>query len=259
MSVCKTGPGYRTQVRLLAASYNIHCCVGMDGCRDVSRIAEVIRETGAQIVGLQEVISHSDNEVSQMTHLAELTGFSAIPGPTIYREDSHYGNIVLTRWPVLHVRRMSLNVSRREPRGAVDILLDVMGHQVRVITTHLGLKRAERLRQVRKLLEFLEEPVGDCVVLLGDINEWAPWRLSLRSLHQHFGKIPHLATFPTPCPILALDRIWVKPRMALEELRVHDSDLARSASDHLPVVAEIVMGQALNSDSSTVDCDPAIP
>jgi len=227
--------------RLLAASYNIHCCVGTDGCRDVERIAEVIRETGAQIVGLQEVISHSGQEVSQMAHLSELTGLTAIPGPTIYRKNSHYGNVMLTGWPILRVRRMSLNVSRREPRGAVDVLLDVLGQKIRVITTHLGLKRRERLRQVKKLLTFLDQPNADCMILLGDINEWVPWRLALRSLHQHFGRTPDLPTFPTRYPVLALDRIWIKPQTALKALRVHDSSLARSASDHLPVVAEVAM------------------
>lgn len=225
----------------VAATYNIHSCVGADGCRDARRIAEVIRETGAQIVGLQEVISRSGDTLCEMTRLADLTGLTAIPGPTLYRENGRYGNVILTGWPVLHVRRMSLNVSRREPRGAVDVLLDIEGAQVRVITTHLGLRRGERLRQARKLLTFLEEPMGDCVLLLGDINEWAPWRLSLRSLHQHFGRIPDLPTFPTRCPILALDRIWVKPKGVLKELRVHDSDLAREASDHLPVVAEMTI------------------
>ena len=224
---------------MLAASYNIHCCVGTDGCRDVTRVAQVIQETGARIVGLQEVISHSNNETSQMARLADLTDLVAIPGPTIYRTESHYGNVLLTGWPILNVRRMSLNVSRREPRGAVDVLLDVHGHRVRVITTHLGLRRSERLRQVKKLLTFLDKPSADCVVLLGDINEWIPWRLSLRTLHQHFGRIPDLATFPTRRPLLALDRIWVKPQVVLKELRVHDTSLARSASDHLPVVAEI--------------------
>jgi len=41
----------------MVASFNIHACVGRDRRRDVDRIAEVIRELNADIVGLQEVDS----------------------------------------------------------------------------------------------------------------------------------------------------------------------------------------------------------
>jgi endonuclease/exonuclease/phosphatase family metal-dependent hydrolase len=39
--------------------------------------------------------------------------------------------------------------------------------------------------------------------------------------------------------VFALDRIWASPRSILREIRVHRSTLARRASDHLPIVAEI--------------------
>ena len=41
--------------RFRAVSCNIHRCVGLDGRQDTGRVAEVIRELGADIVGLQEV------------------------------------------------------------------------------------------------------------------------------------------------------------------------------------------------------------
>ena len=36
------------QVRL--ASYNVHNCIGMDNVRDYQRIANIIRQTGADVV-----------------------------------------------------------------------------------------------------------------------------------------------------------------------------------------------------------------
>jgi endonuclease/exonuclease/phosphatase family metal-dependent hydrolase len=50
----KDGP---SEYRFRAVSYNIHRCVGMDGRQDPGRVAEVIRELDADIVGLQEVDS----------------------------------------------------------------------------------------------------------------------------------------------------------------------------------------------------------
>ncbi len=54
-----------------ALSYNIHECVGWDGRRDPCRIADVIKESRADIVGLQEVHSESDGRVEshQMNYL----------------------------------------------------------------------------------------------------------------------------------------------------------------------------------------------
>src|SRR5205823_1082208 len=40
---------------LKVATYNIHRCVGIDGRYDPARIARVLKEIGADIVGLQEV------------------------------------------------------------------------------------------------------------------------------------------------------------------------------------------------------------
>jgi len=60
-----------------------------------------------------------------------------------------------------------------------------------------------------------------------------------RWLHEHFGESPAHATFPSPLPLLALDRIWSSPASLLRRVRVHRSRLARRASDHLPLVARL--------------------
>ena len=39
-------------------SYNIHHAVGQDGILDLERIAKVIEDSGAEIIGLQEVDNH---------------------------------------------------------------------------------------------------------------------------------------------------------------------------------------------------------
>jgi hypothetical protein len=57
-------------------------------------------------------------------------------------------------------------------------------------------------------------------------------------------------SFPSRWPLLALDRVWVRPRPSLLALKAHRSPLAAKASDHLPVKA-IVATQNLRSDVST--------
>jgi endonuclease/exonuclease/phosphatase family metal-dependent hydrolase len=227
--------------RLRVVSYNIHECVGRDRRRDPGRVADVLREIDADVVGLQEVDARPGlgTESMQMQYLADALGLHAIAGPTIQRDDGHYGNALLTRRPVLDVRKIDLTVYRREPRGAIDADLDVDGTVVRVIVTHLGLLPGERRIQVRRLLDAMREGENRLVVLCGDINEWFAIGRPLRWLHARLGFSRAIPTFPTLFPVFALDRVWVSPRTALAGIRPHATAGARIASDHLPLTADI--------------------
>lgn len=226
---------------LSVASYNIHRCVGVDGRYDPLRIARVIQELGADVVGLQEVHSRvsEDRQAHQLDFLAAATGLRAIAGPTLYRPDGHYGNALLTNATILVVRPFDLSIPGREPRGGIDAEIDIAGENLRVVVVHLGLSPAERRLQVKRLLSILANEPTRLLVMLGDINEWRPRAHSLRQLRAYFGDAPAPRTFPTRLPLFALDRIWTKPREALLKVQVFTSPLARLASDHFPVTATI--------------------
>ena len=229
-----------------AASYNIHQGVGPDGRRDDRRIVQVLQNLDAGIIGLQEVDSQTgENEIFQLRYLTRETDFKAVAGPTLRRQDSDFGNVLLTRYKILEVRNVDLSVSRREPRGAIDVDLNIGGAIVRVIVTHLGLSGRERRRQTNMLSNLVAERRDtNMVVVLGDLNEWHPYGRSLRSMARHFGKSARLRTFPSWMPLFALDRIWVWPGQALVETKVHRRTPARSASDHLPIQAKITTAYA---------------
>src|SRR6185503_13669853 len=97
-----------TPGHLRVASYNIHECVGSDGRRDPGRIAAVLREIDADIIGLQEVYARpgATSESMQMQFLASTLGHHAVAGTTLLRAGGEYGNAILTRRPVLDVRRV---------------------------------------------------------------------------------------------------------------------------------------------------------
>jgi endonuclease/exonuclease/phosphatase family metal-dependent hydrolase len=224
------------------ATYNVHKCVGLDRRRDPARTAAVIRELEADIVGLQEVYHRFDgtHQSAQMDFLAKETGYEAVPGPTIKLPNGQYGNVLLTRWPVIKKREIDLCFTCREPRGALETILAVHRHKVRVIVTHLGLARAERRHQIAQMIEYLgEETLAQLTVLVGDLNEWLPVSRGLHQIHRRLGRSPGLMSFPSWWPLLALDRIWVRPKEAIKTMRVHSTKLSRRASDHLPVVAEL--------------------
>lgn len=222
---------------LRVATYNVHSGVGTDGRCDPARIARVINELSADVVALQEVESrHGD--LDTLEFLSRQTGMTALPGPTLLRTVGDYGNALLTRLSVLELRRIDLGFPGREPRGAIDAVLQAGWARLRVIATHLGLRPAERRHQIETLLARLGDDPGP-TVLMGDLNEWFLWGRPLRHLHAHFGETPAPATFPAGLPLFALDRLWVQPLRCLRRLRVHRSPLARVASDHLPLAATI--------------------
>lgn len=237
-------PGLR---RIAIGSYNIHSCVGLDWRRSPSRIAEVLKELDCDIYALQEVDNEPGDEQDseQLEYLSNAMDMAAVPGLRIVRHSGAYGNALLTRFPVISVHRHDLSYGRwLEPRGALDVELDVGGRALRVIATHLGLSRSERRFQWRQLLAAIAtSPPDHPTVVLGDMNEWFPRSATLGDANKILGKALAPPEFPSFAPFLSLTRIWVRPVQAIVSLQVHRTQLSRWASDHLPLRAIIDVEQ----------------
>jgi len=233
---------------LRVATYNVHACVGRDGRYDPARVATVIGELDADVVGLQEFTYPASVALETRTPvvLTALDRYECALGPTRQRTRHTgmecFGNALLTRRPIIEIHRLDLSMERREPRGALAATIDVGGAPLHLLAAHLGLRIHERRFQVRQILDYLDS-VGDRpVVVFGDFNDWLPGRSAAHVLDRRLGRPPRPATFPVAWPVVALDRIWVQPRRTLRRISVHATPMARLASDHLPVVAEIDAG-----------------
>lgn len=228
---------------LTLASYNIHRCYGRDGRYDPARIRQVLRELDAQIIALQEVELLHDAP-GLLDFFCEDSPWKVIQGITLTRDSGHYGNALLTALPIHSLHRIDLSQPGREPRGALHLRLESETGLLELITTHLGLRPAERRSQIQQLLGVLENcsapsNEADMMVLMGDLNEWFLWGRPLRWLHRHFPHSPAPATYPSCCPLLALDRIWVNPGQRLVETKAVSNRLTRVASDHLPLISRV--------------------
>jgi endonuclease/exonuclease/phosphatase family metal-dependent hydrolase len=223
---------------LTVATYNIHSAVGRDARHAPERVAGVLDEIDADIVALQEVPLGGAGTVNVLDYLTRKTGLFGAEGLTMTTNGRRYGNAVLSRFPIQALRTLDLSFGGREPRSALDADVLCHGRLVRVVATHLGLKAAERRRQVQKLLQAFDTPDMP-VILMGDLNEWFLWGRSLRWLVSHFERVPAPRTFPAFLPLFSLDRIWFHPAGLLTSVYAHASPLARMASDHLPLVARI--------------------
>jgi len=221
---------------LVVASYNIHRGVGLDRRLDLDRVASVIAEIGAEIVGLQEVLD------DQLAWLAAALGMTLVMGEVRALGAGTYGNAVLTRLPVLAARGCDLSHGAREPRGALRVDLGLDGNPgLHVFNCHFGLAFGERRAQMALLTEFIR--LSRCVgprVVMGDFNEWHRGPVT-RGLRREFASPMRRLrrTHPAVLPLFKLDRIYWDAELEGDEVHVHRSRLARMASDHLPVVARL--------------------
>lgn len=237
-STAETADGVMT-----VASYNVHKCVGTDGRFDPERIIEVIQEIGPDVIALQE----ADKRFGERSGLLDLSRLrreaGLMPVPVVAGPKSHgwRGNVLLFREGIVRdVHQVAL--PGLEPRGALVAEIDLEGKAgLRVIAAHLGLLRWARRQQADVILDLLQNRAERPTLLMGDFNEW---RLgpgsALTRLEPVFGPLPPpIPSFPARLPVLSLDRIMANRAGLIADLTVHDTPLARLASDHLPLTARL--------------------
>lgn len=111
-SVAATGKG--KEVNLKVMSFNIHHGEGLDGELDIKRTAKVMKDTGAEIIGIQEVDrfygDRSDFQ-DQARKLAKLLGYHYVFGanlnlePETSNKNRQYGTAVCNRQVKRHSYR----------------------------------------------------------------------------------------------------------------------------------------------------------
>ncbi|MBN9458410.1 MAG: endonuclease/exonuclease/phosphatase family protein [Bosea sp.] len=246
----------------LVASYNVHKCVGVDGRFDPERIARVIAEIGADVVALQEADKRFGERhgLLDLAWLEQETGLLPVPLGNATRAHGWHGNVVLFRRGVVRdVHQVTL--PGLEPRGALVVDLDLEdGAALRIVAAHLGLLRRSRSQQARRLIEIMQSREERPTLLLGDLNEWRLGeRSSLNELVPAFHTLPvPVPSFPSGLPLLALDRIIANRPEILSDVEVHDTPLARTASDHLPIKAYVDPSLPALSLPAAQDTDAAI-
>jgi endonuclease/exonuclease/phosphatase family metal-dependent hydrolase len=227
-------------------TYNIHAARGLDmrarsGGKPerLAKIAEVIRSADPHIVALQEVdVGRTrSGEIDQAADLAEMLGMNMHFVPCIEEGREHYGIATLSRLPFLEARQIRLPQRHdREPRCALVTRHTWDGGELEMINTHLSILFRERPGQVAAIAA---EMVGEALVIAGDFN-MTPWSAAYKTLARGLKTATRFArTWPAPAPVVPIDHILFRGRLELLQGGAWTGGGARSASDHLPVVAEL--------------------
>lgn len=227
-------------------SYNIHHGVGLDEVLDLKRIAQIIKETQANIIGLQEVdrfYGARSEFKDQAKELATLLNCDYHYAPNVKKSAEHpddesheYGIATFSRYPILSTKHILLESFGQEQRGVLKVTIDVEGETVSVYNTHLCLDSDNRYAQMTELIDMIsDDPYPS--ILLGDFNA-QPESDAITLLREQtdlidtFEHISPAFTIPSNQPNRRIDYIFTSSSIKSENQTVIQTE----ASDHLPIL-----------------------
>ena len=238
-------------MKLRLVSYNIHKCIGgVDRRYEPERTAEVLRKLDADILLLQEVDagvprSRGDNQTEVLGDLVGMRYRTWYPNVDV-RGGGQYGNAILSRYPIIESSNIDLTWRFKKRRSALHSVLrvrhDDVDRTVHVFNMHLGLARFERRIQLTKFLDshpFANLHHETPIVVGGDLNDVYGGLSELLRPSGFRGIERRPLTFPAWGPVRPLDAIFVRGNMDFMKLTRCESELAKRASDHRPLVAEV--------------------
>lgn len=164
-------------------------------------------------------------------------------------QHGHYGNALLSRYPILSSENEDVSDHRFERRGLLHsvVKMPAWKRNLHCICVHLSLHEGGRRRQLDAIATRLETLADKRlpIIIAGDFNDWR--QRASRILEDSLGMTEvsvaapggrHQRTFPSVLPVFRLDRIYVRGFKVLRT-QVHRGPPWSLLSDHLAVSAEL--------------------
>ena len=221
----------------------------MDRRVSPSRIAEVLRDIDADIVALQEVVGAGPSGSGQAEEIGAALGMGWVMAPVRHLRKHLFGNVIMSRFPVVHHTQYDLSWRTCEERACQRADLDLGdGRLVHIYNVHLGTAVLERRYQAPRLAAFVHDHrVTGPKIILGDFNEWMRGLATQdaeRALQQHrHPRAPAAAAHLSRLlPCLHLDHIYYEGHVEVRSVELPRTRRALMASDHLPLVANLRVG-----------------
>lgn len=238
-------------MRLL--SYNIHKGIGgRDRKYRLERVIDIIEQENPDIICLQEV----DRQVARSRHddQAKILAEYFSVADSLYQLNVHlrtggYGNLVLSRWKFRSHHQISIRRKMKKPRGAQLVVVDTPEGHLHLVHWHLGLAERERHWQVQHLLthHLFRESHHLPTLIVGDFNDWRNMLCEGQLAQNGFGQvtapISRFRSFPAYMAVGSLDKAFCRGDLTIRHARIVRTAAARRASDHLPLVIDLHLGE----------------
>ncbi|NKB34020.1 MAG: EEP domain-containing protein [Pseudomonadales bacterium] len=235
---------------------NIHKGFSLGNRRfTLQRIRDNLRETGSNIVFLQEVIGEHEKhreaiadwpESNQFEYLADTVWDHYAYGKNAIYQHGHHGNAILSELPFSFYNNFDISTLPVSQRG---ILHGQLENNVHLLCVHLGLFELERRRQLDKLLHYIDEQIDKDapLILAGDFNDWR--KTAHKRIKAEWGMVEagelfanNVAnTFPAVLPVLPvlpMDRIYLRG-FSVTGFEVMANSCWRQISDHCAVQTDL--------------------
>jgi endonuclease/exonuclease/phosphatase family metal-dependent hydrolase len=246
-------PGPPAVVRVMV--YNIHAGKDAAGVDNLAGVAELVRDSRADLALLQEVDqgTRRSGNVDQPAVLAARTGFHVAFGSALDYDGGEYGVAILSRWPIVADTLIHLPVEppqqrsggSHEPRGALRTEVTAPWGRMIVFTTHLDASgpdtyRRQEGRTVSALVADARRS-NPLVMIGGDFNA-TPESLAqqelrgsgLRDAYAECGRGEGF-TYPADSPVKRIDYLFLTGGMTCARAEVIETKV----SDHRPVIIEV--------------------
>jgi endonuclease/exonuclease/phosphatase family metal-dependent hydrolase len=250
-------------MRLRVMTWNIHKGIGgVDRRYRPQRIVDVIAHYHPDVVFLQEVDegarrSGFHRQVDVLGDALGLRHRIFAPNVRLRLGPGHYGNAILSRWPLFDARNVDLSIALKKRRGVLYARCRVRnGRHSRTIALynlHLGLAAYERRLQLRRFLgshPFAQLHHRTPLLVGGDFNDLygsLGRRLLEPAGFRRAGVASH--TYPAILPVRPLDALYLRGDLHCDHCFPSRLELTREASDHLPLVADLEMRWAPGTPS----------
>lgn len=231
-------------MELKILSYNLHKGFTLGNLEFVlADMREAIRDTGADLVFLQEV------KGDQFEWLADQVWHHYSYGKNAVYSSGNHGNAILSKYPFDEKGNTDISTNRLEKRGLLHGVVHPPDHKdfhFHVMCTHLNLFEGGRKKQVETISRYINKAVPPThpLILAGDFNDWqqkASQQLEdTIKVKEAFKLIEKQTpkTFPSPLPLLRVDRIYLRGFEVLSAQVLKGPAWAK-LSDHLPLLTKV--------------------
>jgi endonuclease/exonuclease/phosphatase family metal-dependent hydrolase len=235
-------------------------------------VLDMLNETGADIIGLQEAFGNSINgTIIGTSWLATQLGMYHFKTATL--ADNIHGITLLSRWPIIEQNYTMLRkATNRFSRVVIHTKIDSPYGEINIFNTHVDTPRrnADRIKQINDIIDLSKGvPLA---IIMGDFNTIdsiieVPYRRLSTTFSDAWIASGKLAiegrTYPASFPILRLDYIWLSGtnwNVVKDNSKLVGNS---SISDHLGVYVEVEIANSsteiinmyckLSTNSLTID------